>query len=62
MDEPIRIPRDSPLYPYRLRERLGEEAPAALRAVGPCRLLRAPLTALFCSTRAPPGAHNRPGP
>lgn len=52
-DEPLRIPLDSPFYPASLRLRLGEEAPRSLQARGACRLLRAPLTALLCSTGAP---------
>jgi predicted Rossmann fold nucleotide-binding protein DprA/Smf involved in DNA uptake len=40
-------------YPRRLRERLGEGAPAQLNALGNPALLSLPRTALFCSARAP---------
>jgi predicted Rossmann fold nucleotide-binding protein DprA/Smf involved in DNA uptake len=40
-------------YPARLRERLGEAAPAQLTALGNFDLLALPKTGLFCSTRCP---------
>ena len=40
-------------YPARLRERLGDEAPAQLSALGNLDLLLLPKTALFCSARCP---------
>lgn len=40
-------------YPARLRERLGEAAPAQLCALGNLDLLALPKTALFCSARCP---------
>lgn len=40
-------------YPARLRERLGEDAPPELRALGNLDLLALPKTALFCSARCP---------
>jgi predicted Rossmann fold nucleotide-binding protein DprA/Smf involved in DNA uptake len=40
-------------YPARLRERLGEAAPAQLSALGNLGLLLLPKTALFCSARCP---------
>lgn len=43
----------SPRYPARLRERLGEAAPAVLSALGNPDLLSLPKTAFFCSTRCP---------
>ena len=51
--EVIRIPSDSPHYSLVLRERLGDDAPEALEAMGDLALLRAPLLALFCSVRCP---------
>ena len=41
------------LYPARLRERLGEAAPAQLTTLGNFDLLALPKTALFCSARCP---------
>ena len=40
-------------YPTRLRERLGNAAPAQLGALGNLDLLTLPKTALFCSARCP---------
>jgi predicted Rossmann fold nucleotide-binding protein DprA/Smf involved in DNA uptake len=40
-------------YPARLRERLGDAAPAQLSALGNLDLLTLPKTALFCSARCP---------
>jgi len=44
---------DDTRYPARLRERLGDEAPAQLSALGNLELLALPKTALFCSVRCP---------
>jgi predicted Rossmann fold nucleotide-binding protein DprA/Smf involved in DNA uptake len=43
-------------YPARLRERLGDDAPAQLSALGNLELLRLPTIALFCSVRCPGNA------
>ncbi len=43
-------------YPVRLRERLGDAAPAQLSALGNLALLALPKTALFCSARCPGAA------
>ncbi|MBI4325626.1 MAG: hypothetical protein HY674_10230 [Chloroflexi bacterium] len=40
-------------YPARLRERLGDTAPAQVFALGNLNVLALPKTALFCSTRCP---------
>ena len=40
-------------YPERLRERLGDAAPAQLTTLGNLDLLALPKTALFCSARCP---------
>ena len=40
-------------YPARLRERLGDAAPALLSALGNLDLLALPKAALFCSARCP---------
>ncbi len=40
-------------YPARLRERLGDDAPARLAALGKLELLALPKTGLFCSVRCP---------
>jgi len=40
-------------YPARLRERLGDAAPAQLTALGNLDLLGLPKTGLFCSARCP---------
>jgi len=47
------IPRSDPRYPVRLRERLGETAPAQLTTLGTLHLLALPKTSLFCSARCP---------
>ena len=44
---------DDTRYPARLRERLGDDAPAQLSALGNLELLALPKTALFCSVRSP---------
>jgi predicted Rossmann fold nucleotide-binding protein DprA/Smf involved in DNA uptake len=44
------------LYPSRLHERLGAEAPGALFAIGQVNLLSLSTTALFCSARCPGSA------
>jgi predicted Rossmann fold nucleotide-binding protein DprA/Smf involved in DNA uptake len=41
------------LYPARLHERLGENAPKTLTALGAVASLSQPKTALFCSVRCP---------
>lgn len=41
------------LYPSRLRERLGDAAPARLTALGNLDLLALPKTGIFCSARCP---------
>ena len=43
-------------YPARLRERLDEDAPAQLAALGNLDLLSKPKTAIFCSARCPGSA------
>jgi predicted Rossmann fold nucleotide-binding protein DprA/Smf involved in DNA uptake len=43
-------------YPARLRERLGEAAPAQLTTLGNLDLLAFPKTGLFCSARCPGAA------
>jgi predicted Rossmann fold nucleotide-binding protein DprA/Smf involved in DNA uptake len=40
-------------YPARVRERLGDGAPAQLTTIGNLALLAMPKTALFCSAKAP---------
>ncbi len=40
-------------YPTRLRERLGDDAPAQVSALGNLDLLALPKTAFFCSARCP---------
>ncbi|MBI5632570.1 MAG: hypothetical protein HZA15_03735 [Nitrospirae bacterium] len=40
-------------YTARLRERLGNDAPAQISTLGNLDLLALPKTALFCSTRCP---------
>jgi predicted Rossmann fold nucleotide-binding protein DprA/Smf involved in DNA uptake len=47
------IPAADARYPARLRERLGEAAPAQLTALGNLDLLALPKTGLFCSARCP---------
>lgn len=48
-----RLARGDELYPGVLLARLGENAPAALTAIGPEGLLANRKTALFCSARTP---------
>ena len=48
-----RLARSDELYPGVLLARLGENAPAALTAIGPVALLANRKTALFCSARTP---------
>ena len=48
-----RLARGDELYPGVLLARLGENAPAALTAIGPVALLANRKTALFCSARTP---------
>lgn len=48
-----RLARGDALYPGILLARLGENAPAALTAIGPMALLANRKTALFCSARTP---------
>ena len=43
-------------YPARVRERLGDGAPAQLTTLGNLSLLALPKTALFCSAKAPGAA------
>ena len=43
-------------YPAILRERLGSDAPAQIRALGNLELLALPKTGLFCSVRCPGNA------
>ena len=50
---PKQIFLDSPIYPTRLHERLGADAPPELTALGNLDLLALPKTALFCSARCP---------
>ena len=50
--EQIVLPADA-RYPARLRERLGDAAPAQLTALGNLDLLALPKTGLFCSARCP---------
>lgn len=48
-----RLARGDELFPGVLLARLGENAPAALTAIGPAALLANRKTALFCSARTP---------
>jgi predicted Rossmann fold nucleotide-binding protein DprA/Smf involved in DNA uptake len=50
---PIAINAADARYLARLRERLGDTAPAQVFALGNLNLLALPKTALFCSTRCP---------
>ena len=50
---PTVLPATDPIYPARLRERLGDQAPMTLTALGNLALLSQPKTALFCSVRCP---------
>ena len=47
---------DDARYPPQLRERMGDDAPAQLSALGNLDLLALPKTALFCSVRCPGSA------
>lgn len=51
--EPTVFTRTDPVYPLRLQERLGQQAPTTLTALGNVALLSQPKTALFCSVRCP---------
>jgi predicted Rossmann fold nucleotide-binding protein DprA/Smf involved in DNA uptake len=54
IDHPVEvIDRNSPFYPIQLAKRLGEDAPARLRAIGRLDLISVPKTALFCSKSCP---------
>ena len=44
---------DHPHWPQQLKDRLGEQCPLCLTALGNPALLAAPLTALFCSAHCP---------
>ena len=57
--QPKSIARDDPRYLARLRERLVEDAPPELTALGNLDLLALRKTALFCSARCP-GKINHP--
>ena len=50
---PIALNANDTRYPARLRERLGDTAPAQVFALGNLNLLALPKTAIFCSTRCP---------
>jgi predicted Rossmann fold nucleotide-binding protein DprA/Smf involved in DNA uptake len=51
--KPTVFTRTNPAYPQRLQERLGQQAPTTLTALGNMALLSQPKTALFCSVRCP---------
>ena len=51
--KPTVFTRTDPDYPVRLQERLGDQAPRTLTALGNRALLSQPKTALFCSVRCP---------
>lgn len=51
--KPTVFTRIDPVYPLRLQERLGQQAPTTLTALGNVALLSQPKTALFCSVRCP---------
>ena len=51
--KPTVFTRADPIYPLRLQERLGQQAPTTLTALGNVALLSQPKTALFCSVRCP---------
>ena len=51
--KPTVFTRTNPVYPQRLQERLGQQAPSTLTALGNVALLSQPKTALFCSVRCP---------
>ncbi|MFA5192403.1 MAG: hypothetical protein WC740_16985, partial [Verrucomicrobiia bacterium] len=50
---PISLGSADVRYPARLRERLGDDAPAQLTSLGNLDLLALSKTALFCSARCP---------
>jgi predicted Rossmann fold nucleotide-binding protein DprA/Smf involved in DNA uptake len=50
---PTVLKTSSPLYPARLRGKLGDDAPPPLSALGNLELLALLKTALFCSARCP---------
>jgi predicted Rossmann fold nucleotide-binding protein DprA/Smf involved in DNA uptake len=50
---PTVFTRIDPAYPVRLQERLGQQAPQTLTALGNVALLAQAKTALFCSVRCP---------
>jgi predicted Rossmann fold nucleotide-binding protein DprA/Smf involved in DNA uptake len=50
---PVILNASDASFPARLRERLGDAAPAQIFALGNLNLLALPKTALFCSTRCP---------
>ncbi|HEY3304887.1 MAG TPA: DNA-processing protein DprA [Candidatus Binatia bacterium] len=50
---PMVFTRTDPAYPVRLQERLGQQAPTKLIALGSVALLSQRKTALFCSVRCP---------
>jgi len=50
---PLALGSDDTRYPPRLRERLGDAAPAQLTTLGNLNALALPKTALFCSARCP---------
>jgi len=51
--KPTVFTRTDPVYPPRFQERLGQQAPSALTALGNVALLSQSKTALFCSVRCP---------
>ena len=50
---PLALARADLRYPTRLRERLGDAAPAQLTTLGNLDLLALPRTGLLCSARCP---------
>lgn len=51
-----RLEQERPGYPARLLQRLGDQAPPVLVALGNMDLLALPRTALFCSAKEPGSA------
>lgn len=51
--KPTALQPEDAFWPKCLTERLGNDAPAALHAIGPVALLAARRTSLFCSARTP---------
>ena len=51
--KPTVFTRTNPVYPQRLQDRLGQQAPTTLTALGNVALLSQRKTALFCSVRCP---------